>query len=201
MSAEFITEEKTDPRILRTRALLMQAFGESLSEKGFQALSVQDVTRKAGVNRTTFYLHFTDKYALLEYSIHQRFMQELEKRRLNLSAFSPENLHALIAVVADFIRYSNSQCGHVDTQFEALVEIQVKKQIQDLITAWLEKLEAGKEPPAAAIAASWAIYGLAQAWSHDKKPASPAVFAEKCLPLILNILGHHPGETSSSMAV
>jgi len=40
-----------------------------------------------------------------------------------------------------------------------------------------------------------------RAWSHDKKPASTAVFAEKYLPLILNIIGQRPGETNSSIAV
>ena len=64
-----VEEEKIDPRIKRTRALLGQAFSEVLAEKGFQSISVQDITEKAGVNRTTFYLHFSDKYALLDYSV------------------------------------------------------------------------------------------------------------------------------------
>ncbi|MBK8823892.1 MAG: TetR family transcriptional regulator [Anaerolineales bacterium] len=32
---------------------------------------MQDVTDKAQVNRATFYAHFQDKYALLDYSISQ----------------------------------------------------------------------------------------------------------------------------------
>ena len=55
-----------------------------LAEKGFQAISVQDITGKAGINRTTFYLHFPDKYALLDYSVSQLFRQELDKRTLDV---------------------------------------------------------------------------------------------------------------------
>ena len=57
-------EEKLDPRVKRTRSLILQAFGELLAEKGFEAISMQDVTDKAENNRATFYKHFGDKYAL-----------------------------------------------------------------------------------------------------------------------------------------
>ena len=53
--------EKLDPRVKRTRGLILQAFGEILAEKGFHSLSVQDITEKAGINRATFYAHFEDK--------------------------------------------------------------------------------------------------------------------------------------------
>ena len=68
-----LEEEKLDPRIKRTRALLEKAFMEVMIEKGFQAVSVQDITEKAGVNRATFYDHFTDKYAFLDHSIRHGF--------------------------------------------------------------------------------------------------------------------------------
>ena len=64
-------EEKLDPRVKRTRNLILQAFGSLLAEKGFESISVQDVTDKAEINRATFYAHFTDKYALLNYFIGQ----------------------------------------------------------------------------------------------------------------------------------
>ncbi|HWQ84479.1 MAG TPA: TetR/AcrR family transcriptional regulator [Anaerolineales bacterium] len=60
MSNKPVVEAKVDPRIKRTRALLVQAFTELLAEKGFQAISVQDISERATVNRTTFYLHFPD---------------------------------------------------------------------------------------------------------------------------------------------
>src|SRR5215208_6675732 len=64
-----LQEEKLDPRVKRTRGLILQSFMEILPEKGFQAVSVQDITDKAGINRATFYAHFTDKYQLLDRSI------------------------------------------------------------------------------------------------------------------------------------
>lgn len=182
-------EEKIDPRVRRTRALLGQAFTEVLNEKGFQAVSVQDITEHAGVNRTTFYLHFPDKYALLDYNVSQLFRAELEKRMLSICHYTPQNLHALIVAVAEFIVFSSGHCPSTDAQFEALVEAQVKNQVQALLQAWGEKDEFGADPRTTAIAVSWAVYGLALEWSRDKKRAPVEQFAEQIAPLIDAILG------------
>lgn len=189
MSSNLPVEEKLDPRVKRTRNLLGDAFISTLAEKGFQSISVQDITGKAGVNRTTFYLHFPDKYALLDYSINERFRQEIEERMLNACHFSEENLRALIVMVSEFIALSNSHCAASDPQFESLVETQVKKQVHDLILVWVDKADPGNDHKNTATAASWAIYGLALQWSHEKKHSSADKFADEALPLIIPILG------------
>jgi AcrR family transcriptional regulator len=181
-----VTGGKVDPRILRTRSLLSQAFLDAMQEKGFQAVSVQDITRRAGVNRTTFYLHFADKYALVQHSISQSFRGEIEKRMLNACRFSLENLRSLIVAVGEFILFASAHCASPDGQFEALVETQVKQQVQELLEVWLDLApSAGKT----ATAASWAVYGLALQWSREKKRPPVEVFASETLPLIAAILG------------
>src|SRR5215208_5679357 len=96
-------KEKLDPRVKRTRSLILRAFEELLAEKGFETISVQDVTDKAEINRATFYAHFPDKYALLDYSISHMFMSEIEKRTLSACHYTPDNLKNLILAVCDFL--------------------------------------------------------------------------------------------------
>ena len=183
-------EEKLDPRVKRTRQLLEEAFLEVVAEKGFQSVSVQDITEKAGVNRATFYAHFPDKYALLDYSVRQSFRQELGKRMLNVCTFSMANLRALIIAVCEYISIASSHCNPPSQQFEQVMETQVKVQVQELIQKWLEKIEIDVEPKLASTAASWAIYGLAMQWSHDKSKRRPSAetFADEVLPLIASNL-------------
>ena len=178
--------EKNDPRFKRTRKLILQAFMELLPEKGFQALSVQDIAERAGINRATFYAHFPDKYVLLDQSIQQAFRQEVEKRMLDACHYSDENLKSLIVTVCEFVSNANSHCAPSQPQFESLVEAQVKNQLQGLLEVWLEKEESTIDPKTAATAASWAIYGLVLQWTHDKskKKASAEEFADQVLPLI-----------------
>ncbi|HEY4384329.1 MAG TPA: TetR family transcriptional regulator, partial [Ktedonobacteraceae bacterium] len=58
---------ENDPRVQRTHQLLLQAFMALLEERhNIHSISVQEITKLAKVNRTTFYAHFEDKYALLE---------------------------------------------------------------------------------------------------------------------------------------
>jgi AcrR family transcriptional regulator len=59
----------SDPRIGRTRELLVEALVEICGERGMQAVSVAEITRRAGVNRATFYRHFEGKDDLLERGI------------------------------------------------------------------------------------------------------------------------------------
>jgi AcrR family transcriptional regulator len=181
-----LSEEKLDPRVKRTRSLILQSFTEILPEKGFHDVSVQDITDKAGINRATFYAHFTDKYQLLDRSIQLLFREEIEKRMLDACHYSDENLKALIIMVCEFISNANAHCAPSEPQFESLVETQAKKQLQELLQVWLEKEGSTVNPKTAAIAASWAIYGLALQWSHDnsKKRPSAEKFAEQVLPLI-----------------
>jgi AcrR family transcriptional regulator len=55
-----------DRRVLRTRAAIRDALVALIAEKGFDALTVKDITSRADINRGTFYLHYHDKLDLLE---------------------------------------------------------------------------------------------------------------------------------------
>jgi len=61
-----LTESSIDRRIARTKVAIREALVSLVEEKGFEALSVSDLTRRADINRGTFYLHYKDKFDLLE---------------------------------------------------------------------------------------------------------------------------------------
>jgi AcrR family transcriptional regulator len=56
----------TDRRVRRTRQLLVDALLALIVERGYEALSVQEVLDRADVGRSTFYAHFRDKDDLLQ---------------------------------------------------------------------------------------------------------------------------------------
>jgi len=61
-----MTQSKQDRRILKTKSEIKQALTELMEEKRFEAITVRDLTERANINRGTFYLHYLDKYDLLE---------------------------------------------------------------------------------------------------------------------------------------
>ena len=64
-------QKKLDPRVVRTRRMLRDALVALIADKGFDAITVQDITDRATVNRATFYLHYQDKNDLLIKSLRE----------------------------------------------------------------------------------------------------------------------------------
>jgi AcrR family transcriptional regulator len=62
---------KPDRRVSRTRRLLRQALMELILERGYNAVTIEDITERADLGRTTFYLHFHDKEELLVESLEE----------------------------------------------------------------------------------------------------------------------------------
>ncbi len=58
-------DKQMDPRVRRTRQLLRNALIELIQEKGYNDITVKDITQRATLNRATFYLHYRDKEDLL----------------------------------------------------------------------------------------------------------------------------------------
>jgi AcrR family transcriptional regulator len=187
---ENVTEaKKVDPRIRRTRQLLQQALTELSVEKSFQQITVQDIADRATVNRVTFYAHFEDKYALLEYTMRAMFQQHLRSRLPEGSPLSPESLAALIELVGEMISGIAAHCPPPHGQLETLMEKQIKAGVYEVLHAWLAEMPAGNAQPhptpeQAATIASWAIYGAAVQWSQNNQHETAKEFAQQVLPLI-----------------
>src|SRR3984957_9932696 len=60
---------KVDRRTLKTRAALLTAFRDLVLSHGYAEVGVGDIIRRAQIGRSTFYLHFTSKQALLNHGL------------------------------------------------------------------------------------------------------------------------------------
>ena len=58
-----------EDRPARTRAWIVAAFNRIVFHRGYQAMSVGEVCRLAGVGRSTFYEHFRDKDQVLHHAL------------------------------------------------------------------------------------------------------------------------------------
>src|ERR1700744_1464876 len=94
--------ETTDPRILRSRRMLMEALSRLLIKKEFEEISVQEIADEATLNRATFYLHYPDKNALLQAMTGARFRQLIARRGLTFSDCDGA-LRAIALGVCDYL--------------------------------------------------------------------------------------------------
>ncbi|CAK6477663.1 TetR/AcrR family transcriptional regulator [Peribacillus castrilensis] len=58
-------EINMDLRVIRTKNSIRNALVELIEEKGFETITVKDITTKAKINRGTFYAHYQDKFDLM----------------------------------------------------------------------------------------------------------------------------------------
>lgn len=69
MSTARGAERRPDRRVNRTRRQLRDALFSLILEKGYEAVTVEEITDRADLGRTTFYLHYHDKEDLMVESI------------------------------------------------------------------------------------------------------------------------------------
>ncbi|WP_458464016.1 TetR/AcrR family transcriptional regulator [Paenibacillus sp.] len=65
-----------DRRVLKTRKAIIEAFVGLLEEQDFEQITINDIADRANVNRGTIYLHYADKFDLLDQCI-ETYLQHL----------------------------------------------------------------------------------------------------------------------------
>lgn len=71
-----VLKSPNDRRAIRTKKLIRNALSDLIEEKGYNNISITDLAARADINRGTFYLHYTDKYDLIE-QVENEVIQEL----------------------------------------------------------------------------------------------------------------------------
>lgn len=69
---------ENDLRIIKTRKLIRDAFVKLIDIKGFDAITINNIADMAMINRSTFYLHYTDKYDLLQQTMEEAIQNILQ---------------------------------------------------------------------------------------------------------------------------
>lgn len=75
--------KQNDLRVVRTRRMIKEAFLELMSTIGFPKITVENLAKKAFISRNTFYLHYTDKFDLLN-QLEDEILDGLKKIMMDL---------------------------------------------------------------------------------------------------------------------
>ena len=179
-----ISSRSEDRRIQRTRQLLRQASIDVMQEKGFKAMSIQEIAKRANVSRGTFYAHFVDKYALLESLLHEEF-QNLISLLPPVTQWNKKTLHLLIRLLMENFRDVQRQC-HPLGVIDPLIERIFQEELAELLLMWLkqkrrEEVRGTVPMETMAQTMSWAILGAALQWSLEPATMPSEQMAENVL--------------------
>lgn len=171
---------KPDRRIARSQQLLRNALVSLIEEKGFEALTVQEIIDRANVGRATFYAHFDNKEDLLMSGFDglRATLQARQRAALAHAAGGDERLLAFsYEVFAHVNEYRAVSRAMVGKQSGAAVQRVLHKLLVDLVRDDVKAIMRGAERtlPREALAQfiAGALFGLLLWWLEEKKPMSP----------------------------
>jgi AcrR family transcriptional regulator len=152
----------TDPRILRSRRMLMDALAILLIKKEFEDISVQEIADEATLNRATFYLHYPDKNALLQAMTGVRFRDLIERRAITFTDCHGA-LRSIALGVCDYLAESTG----CPTQLARMpLQISIIPVVEDMFKEGLalHGTAPGVDAALMATTAAWAVFGAARRW-------------------------------------
>ncbi|MDD2980884.1 MAG: TetR/AcrR family transcriptional regulator [Hespellia sp.] len=79
--------QKDNQRVRLTKMLLKNSLIKLMDNKSINQITIKELCEEAGLNRSTFYLHYTDQFALLE-DIEQELMKNTHEYLKNISSSS-----------------------------------------------------------------------------------------------------------------
>jgi len=178
-----MTQEKTDPRILRTRKLIMDSFIELSGKKEFKDITIKDITAEAMVNRATFYYHFEDKYDLLE-----KVLSEVLLINLNGDKDEQNNLNedVVVRIFLAITNFQNSLSNRCHRGYEDTIARIIREQLEIIFYKMLKScsIDENQAQKRIAVMLSWGIYGASVEWRRNKE-VPPEEFIKSLIPFMM----------------
>ncbi len=186
--------EHLDPRVVRTRKMLLDALIALIKERGFEAVKPQEIAERATLNRATFYLHYRDKDDLLIKSMHDilgKLMEstsvpETSSRQLSAEDISKQAVAVFdhFAQYADFYRVMLCEAGVPS------IIAEVQRCIEEIGLRWLrwwqpDPIRCTVEPEMVIKFAGTACIGVAKWWLENNRPYSTEEIARQFVNLVL----------------
>jgi AcrR family transcriptional regulator len=180
---------ENDPRVKRTRELLLQSFRELAEQRTMHTISVQDIADRATVNRATFYAHFQDKDAIMDAAFRGLIQQALTANLSPSSKLTGENIRLLFGTLRDFLNTTVRRCARTGDG-PATVKSAVQEELYGFLLEWLSRALPAQSacrrhnPSALATLLSWALFGAAVEWTWGRSKESKAV-AEEVVEMVI----------------
>jgi AcrR family transcriptional regulator len=173
--------QKIDPRVKRTRQLLRDALFALVKEKELDAITVQDITAHATLNRATFYLHYRDKYDLFTESIEEmlgELMAQVEQLSVDVSHLTVDDVPPpLVQWFEQIATYADLYRVMLGKQSTSDLAVQMRTNIEQFIMRDFKTLKRSPQinPVPISIHSRFlaaALLGVIEWWLEQKQPYS-----------------------------
>ena len=179
---------KVDRRIAKSQVAIKNALIELMNGKNFDQITLQDISDRANVSRRTIYLHYTDKFDLLDKLIEEHInkLEELFKE-LSEVDFITSGQAIFEYFQKNYLFFSTMLVGGGADNFRAqYVEFSVELLKGEVNTA--EGKNKGLSEDIIVRFVSAAYVEVVEWWLKNEMPYPPRVMAEQVGLLIKRII-------------
>ncbi|OXX83498.1 TetR/AcrR family transcriptional regulator [Paraclostridium bifermentans] len=174
-----------DRRILKTRSVIKKSLTSLMKEKPFDKITIKDITDKANINRATFYLHYMDKYDLLEQSQNDILNEIREVLADAFKIFNPQSLPIQDATTIIPFLSCVYECIGKNSDFVKVIlggngDLNFHLKFKSLIEEFIKKISVIKTPDAFCIPLKYLIetatsmhIGIISRWLEDGMVETP----------------------------
>ena len=177
---------QNDLRVIKTKRGLREAFIRLLLQKGYDAISIQDIATEAQAARVTFYRHYKDKEELLVDCLNVIY-EELAERMKQVSAEDDfEQTHLSLRIFYEHIQEEEAIYKILFSSRGTQVVIErlrklFAKRAKSQIPALFPDIQLRVPLDIMAYHSASAHIGLAIWWLEHNKPYSPEYMAQASL--------------------
>ncbi|MCI2847289.1 TetR family transcriptional regulator [Staphylococcus hominis] len=179
---------KVDPRVIRTKQLLVEAFLNVSQEKEMTQITVKNITDRATVNRATFYAHFNDKYEILDYSLSMTILKDIKEALSISETLNGQIISKLFVSIAYYLENVQNACKLNRETFCNHAHKCINNELEDIFTLMLQHKYPEHDSSIIENSASFlaaGLCGLARHWL-DTSELSAEQFIDQNLPFLLH---------------
>lgn len=169
---------KVDRRITKSQEAIKKALIELMSEKSFDHITIQDISDRANVNRGTIYLHYLDKFDLLD-----KIMEEHISNMRSFCESATEmdyvesTVHCMEYFQSNYLFFSTMLASEGAPYFRSrFLQFNIEEFKKDV------DITKGKDDPGEDVVVQFianAYVGVVEWWLKNGMPYPPRVMAEK----------------------
>ncbi|NOU69776.1 TetR family transcriptional regulator [Paenibacillus sp. LMG 31461] len=181
--------QRLDPRVLRTRLLIRNAFIELLQEHELEKITVNRIAERATINRVTFYLHYQDIPDMVN-----KLADDMITEIHTILKEAPDppgfNIQIILNLLEHIAENSNFYKILLASKRIPVFTERLLKLIADFITSRIDKIEASSnlnvkvKKDIAIWYGSSAIIGTIVFWLRNDLPYTPVFLAAQLAELL-----------------
>ena len=169
-------------KIDRSQKAIQSTFLSMLIKDGFDEITVKKITEQADISRKTFYLHYLDKYDLLDTIINKK-LEELEE------ICEQKKEKGFIEGTVIWFNYFDENKDFFSALFSSKSTVSFRKQLLDFMMNQLSKkinnLSADKDPEILLRFLSMAVLGILESFILNELNSSTEEIAKQVGELLL----------------